>query len=250
MNVFERMEFYRPEFTKSEERIVSALLENPQMIEYFTISRVADFVGSSRSAILRFCQKLRYSGYSEFRFDLIKTLHTRREGAAEVSLLATYVNIFSTGVEQLAQIPERDILDVVKLIDRAPIIRCMGMLNSSLPALKFYYDFTVLGKNVIPITDTTIPGTIEGLSPGDFVVVFSIKGGVSSKSIGDFLDRAKELGCEILLITCNPKSKAAKYATKLLQIPTLQLSSATNVDEHALMMVLVNILSGYYKIRL
>lgn len=250
MDVFDKLSYYHADYTKSEQRLCAFIQENPQMIEEYTVSRIAERSGTSKSAVLRFCQKLGYSGYSEFRFDVIRTLHTRGERSHDNSLLQTYAGLFSAGAAELANIPEGELLELVRLIRAAPVIRCVGLLNSSLPVQKFFYDFTTLGKNVIALTDSISPGITGSLQKSDLVIFFSISGGIISSNIADFFDMASDLGCEIALVTCNPRGAALKYATRKFILPMLHLSDEATVDEHALMLIFVNILSGYYKTKL
>lgn len=71
MNIIDRIEAAKPNFTKSDELIYNCIKEDYWIIirEASTIVDLAEKCRVSKSAILRFAKKLGYSGYSEFKYD-------------------------------------------------------------------------------------------------------------------------------------------------------------------------------------
>lgn len=74
MTILEKIENRLFDLTKSENIIANYILRKPEDVELYTITKIAEFTGTSKSAVLRFCQKLGYEGYSEFRYDMINYL--------------------------------------------------------------------------------------------------------------------------------------------------------------------------------
>lgn len=246
MNYLERITLNKHNFTKSDFIINSFVAENPQAVEDVTISTIAKLAGVSISAVLRYCQRLGYSGYSEFRFDLIKTLHSS-EVSTGTSLLQDYLKRYAYGVAELEKTPTETISKLVQLIVDAPFIQCLGSVNSSLPAMKFYYDFTAIGKRVLPLTGALTPWVDAALNAEDLIIIFSATGKPANESVLDFLTRATEFGCEIVLVTCNSKAKLAQYATLIMEIPLLRMNNDITVEAQSLMMMMVTILAAYTK---
>ena len=60
------------EFTPSERKICARILEDPQIVNN-SIVVLGDLCETSKSAILRFYQKLGYRGYSEFKYSVEET---------------------------------------------------------------------------------------------------------------------------------------------------------------------------------
>ena len=50
------------------------MLNHLDLVASYTIIDVAEFADVSKSALLRFCKKLGYSGYSEFKFEVSRFL--------------------------------------------------------------------------------------------------------------------------------------------------------------------------------
>ncbi|SCJ77457.1 MurR/RpiR family transcriptional regulator [Neobittarella massiliensis] len=246
MDYRERIQLNHTRFTKNDRQIADFIDHNPQAVEELTISRVAQLAGASISAVQRFCKKLGYSGYSEFRFDLIKTAHTQKPHE-QLSLLSEQTSQYAAGVRALSQIPPQQIIDLIGCIQKAPFIKCLGSLASSLPAMKFYYDFTALGKRVLPLTGSLAPWVDASLSGDDLIIVFSTTGELAGPGMADFIDAAQKLGCEIVLVTCNRRSKLAQYATRLFLLPTLKMADQLTLESQSLMMMLVSIWANYAK---
>ena len=53
--------------TPTERRIAEAVLEDPTLLAFGTVSGLADRVGTSRPSIVRFATKLGFEGYSDLQ---------------------------------------------------------------------------------------------------------------------------------------------------------------------------------------
>lgn len=248
MNILQKMQDRKGIFTKSELKICNYIYDNPQIVESLPISRIAERAGSSKSAVLRFCQKLDFSGYSEFKYELIRCLHndnllTRTDNS---SPLINYTDAFKKAISEIALLQQDTLLQITNWIQAASVIRVMGISKSSLPVTKFFYDFTTLGKNVFRITDNITPGLIAGLTSDDLIIIFSVSGKTSSASMRDFIESATDLHCRIILITATANSELQDKATLSLQLPMIRLDNGTIADNHALMIFLVDIIVAYY----
>lgn len=62
-----RIRFQLPSLPRAEKVVAEALLENPEAIANFTLSGLAHETGSSDASIVRFCKRMGYSGYTEFK---------------------------------------------------------------------------------------------------------------------------------------------------------------------------------------
>lgn len=246
MNYLEKIQYFKNTFSKSDKKVCAYIISHPQEVEDITITRIAENAGVSTSAVLRFCQRLGYSGYSEFRYDFLKTYYYA-EIEKNTNIMDDYINNYLTAVSELKKIPEEKILETVRLINQAEYINTLGSVNSSLPAMKFYYDFISLGKRVLPLTGALTPWVNASLTKNDLIIIFSATGGIANDSCQDFLTYAQNLGCNIILITCSKKTKISKYATHIIELPYATTSHGNMIEPQSLMMMLVTILAAYAK---
>lgn len=61
-------------FTNSEQQIADYVLKNPTKIQNLTATELGSNSYTSRATVLRLCQKLDLSGYSDLRMTLIKEI--------------------------------------------------------------------------------------------------------------------------------------------------------------------------------
>ena len=85
MMLLERLES-KEGFTNSERQIADYVLKNPTKIQNLTVTELGSNSYTSKATVLRLCQKLDLSGYSDLRMTLIKEisekdrLNQRRNG--------------------------------------------------------------------------------------------------------------------------------------------------------------------------
>ncbi|MDB1941663.1 hypothetical protein PMY49_12990, partial [Clostridium tertium] len=76
MNPIDNILLHNDEFTQSEIKIKNIILTNPDIIACFPLVTAAYKMNVSKSALLRFCQKCGYKGFSEFKYELSRYLHS------------------------------------------------------------------------------------------------------------------------------------------------------------------------------
>lgn len=245
MDIIKNIEINKNNFTNSELKFYNLIINNPKYIEAHSIVVVAEKCGTSKSAVLRFCQKIGYSGYSEFRYDFIRYLHynDRTKTNYNISILSTTVSLLIDSISKLKSIEEAKIKKCLEKIHKSKIIRSIGIMDSSLEAKKFFYEFTKIGKNVFTITDIMeLNFASNTIINEDLIIIFSLKGYINNAE--DLFMELKEKNVDIILITCNKNAKFIKYAYETIIIPSENNSESL---EHVLAFTFINILIEYYK---
>ena len=75
MTPIEKMNLASHNFTKTDFVIYNYILADPIRVVHSNIYDLAKWTGVSRSAILRFAQKIGYNGFSEFKYDFSRYVH-------------------------------------------------------------------------------------------------------------------------------------------------------------------------------
>ncbi|GAA3289361.1 MurR/RpiR family transcriptional regulator [Arthrobacter citreus] len=73
MRALTRIQNSLERFSTAEAKVATTILADPQIVVENPINRVAELCGTSAATVARFCQSLGYSGYREFRFDVVGT---------------------------------------------------------------------------------------------------------------------------------------------------------------------------------
>lgn len=74
MNVIEQLASYSSSFTPTDRRIYEAVLREPEYFIQSTTTLAASYVGVSQSAISRFCQKVGFESFGDFRTSLLLSI--------------------------------------------------------------------------------------------------------------------------------------------------------------------------------
>ncbi|MDD5845312.1 MAG: MurR/RpiR family transcriptional regulator, partial [Olsenella sp.] len=133
MDVFDEIALHKDSLTPAEQAVSRIVQEHPDAILGCTSNELARRFGVSQSAVSRFCQKLGFAGYGEFRMELHKTLTLRSFGGdAEpedrISCLTRLMQAVSdaVGPETFASFYGR--------IEKARNVYVFGAGQSSIPA--------------------------------------------------------------------------------------------------------------------
>lgn len=69
-------------FSRSQRRIAESFLEDPSRFAYRTMGDISEATGASEPTIVRFCNRLGFKGYREFRQHAIRELGNRPESGS------------------------------------------------------------------------------------------------------------------------------------------------------------------------
>ena len=143
MNPFEKMDLKKDSFTKKELILYDVLKDNLQNILSFSASDLSKQYNISQSTITRFCQKIGYDGYNEFKFDVFRSGKQGNTSKDDLSTLDAYIKLIeilksSIDYEKLNQFAN----DIVK----ANSIIILGMHKSALPAKLLQFNLYMVKK--------------------------------------------------------------------------------------------------------
>lgn len=224
MDLFADIRAELPNFTRSERLIADYILEYPFDAVRFGSSVLADYAHTSRSNVVRFCQKLGFSGYSEFRYELGRCLkenpHTQTSTASannDTNVLQKYTNCFSllNGLYQSTLL-----LEVAALLRAARRILVLGHHHSFLSAQQLAFRLNRAHYDAYALGDVSIIGEYETISsPKDVVVVFSIQG--RKESYEENLKGYRDHGVKIVLVTVTPNAPISPLADYVIALPCI-----------------------------
>ena len=73
MGPIERLELNKNNFTKSEIEIMEYIKKNPMDIVQYSIIQIAERANTSKSAVIRLCQKIGYDGFQNLNLICLDT---------------------------------------------------------------------------------------------------------------------------------------------------------------------------------
>ncbi len=118
----------RKNLTDLENQIVNYIIAHPSTLEELSMKELAGRVFASTATITRTCQKLGYSGFQEFRYQVLqyrknKTPRTAQKSKAIIEYTDTIVKAIST---QLYSIDETEAQKMLSLLRRARRVEFFG----------------------------------------------------------------------------------------------------------------------------
>lgn len=133
--------------TQSERCIYAYLKEHPRAILTSNLEGLCREMYISTASMVRFCQKLGFSGYNEFKFSLRQELEDIREDIKEIQYLLNWQ--LSVAMDSLSQIDLPLLRSICDELCRAKVCYVYGTDSSLMAAQYFHSIMTALDYRTI-----------------------------------------------------------------------------------------------------
>lgn len=228
-------------FTTGEREIAEFVIANPDRALQLSSARLAKQTGRSQSSVVKFCQKLGFRGYQDFKLSVSQA--TARDwqtppgyvhGSIEStdSFTATIQKLIGSKIHSVQQTASANTETMVSraldAIRDAGRIQLVGVGASSLVARDFGYKLLKLGRMVMYDADSHIQiANATTLGPGDALIALSYSG--TSLETLRIAEQARAKGARVISITGvqpNPLSSLANIALYVIADEEKARSSA------------------------
>lgn len=197
MSIFDTIEKNRELLNKNENYLLKYILENTEKIANMKIQDLSKYTFTSTATIVRFCKKLGYCGYSEFKANLVNSI--RKENNKD-SQKEKGIFLFDDIVKTRDLINEDLIEDVIKMINTAEKIDFYGEGSSKDVCIDMSRKFQLVGKNCRYFNDSSIMyATANDLNEKTLIFAISMSG--ETAQVIRAVNIAKTKGCKIVSVT-------------------------------------------------
>lgn len=201
--------------TPTDRRIAEAIIGNPTLLAFGTVSDLADHVGTSRPSIVRFAVKLGFDGYTDLQAqhrDQVSNLLSRpthrirqhqESGRLRRSLLDAIDGVFES-------LPDERLDALVKPVVGARHVWVISGETSQAGAQKLYTGLSMLRSDVRLVTEQEMGRELVGARSGEVAIVIDF-----SRYRRHSITATKALagaGVTILAITDGPLSPLAQIS--------------------------------------
>lgn len=219
MNPIFLMQVNKTNMTKSELVIMNYTLKNLEKVSDLTINDFADNLKMSKSAISRFCKKIGYSGYSQFKYDIRRHLNEIENEVDEKNSKHTVASIYSNTIKKIDETVSIDIMTKLKSkILESNKIKIFGFSETGLSAQFFSFRLTDHGFDAEAITHPSFFRKKVSLSKKDDILIF-----FSLSANSDYIKKALQItlenGIPTALVTQNIASKFKDEVDYFLELP-------------------------------
>ena len=219
-----RVQTHDSELSATDRKVAEFVLADPRRASRMTISEMSAALGVADSSVTKFTKRIGYSGFREFRTELLSegfdpSVSINENVVASDSALVMAQKVFDGATSSIAQtkalLDGRTLARAAELITGATRIGFFGVGGSSTVAADAFHKFL---RSPIPVqqaTDYHVQLMLaSNLDPDAAAVVFSHTGlTVETCAIAGVLARH---GCPYILVTSNPASPMAADASCLL----------------------------------
>jgi len=224
MDILERIHASYYQLTAAERKVADFVLVQSQLVQFMSITQLADECGTAEATISRFCRSLKLKGFNAFKIELAR--HSAAGSAPKAAVQpadslagrsqeAGHASI--DAIQQTLELVNPDQVEkAVTLLEKAPHVMCIGSGGSMIMASEFAHLFSTVTSKFYAVSDShTQMSAAATMDPADVIVLFSYSGATTGGL--QILEQAKSRGISTILITRYHKSPAAKLADVVLR---------------------------------
>lgn len=225
-NLFNKIGSLKNSFTDSEKKILDYIQKNPEKVISMSIKELSNESNAGEATIIRFCKKIGFKGYNEFKISLISTVSEKKQDTRhKIDILSDknynsiaeniYNNSFNVLKDTLSLINNEVFDNCINLINKAKHIEFIGVGYSNLTAQDAKYKFLRIGKSVAAHADSHLFKMAASISGKDDLIIGISQTGETQEVI-ESLKNAKARGAGTIVITNNDNTEITKYADHIL----------------------------------
>ena len=208
----------KKDFTAKELEVYKLLKEDPFSFASSTATEISRRHKISQAAVSRFCQKIGFSSYSDFRLSL--SLATRTSSKVANGTTSEYAHELSNLIIQLSQqIPDESLEKIAKRILNSRNTYTSGYGASDTPASILAFRSMLVGIPVYHIHTSKETENLHIMTNEDTIILFS----ANNPSHIDFMTTIEDLPKEkrpyILLVASSLKHPFAKKVDEVIVLP-------------------------------
>lgn len=225
-------------FSEKERLLAKYITNHPEKIIHGSITQIAHDLDLADSTVFRFCKKLGYEGYKDFKISMVSEFsdvaQNIHEKVSEMDDEETILNkVFESNVKTLQDslkvIDKKDFIKAVDLITHANKIEFFGFGGSNVIAMDGYHKFIRTGLQVHSQIDSHFQlMSASQLKKGDVAILISHTG--HSKDILELLELLKQNNVTTISITDLTQSSLSRDTDIVLHT----LSEETDFRSEAL----------------
>ena len=202
--------------TKTEKKVIDGILNIPtEEIIYLSISDLASRLKVADATLVRFCKKLGYNGFQDFKLHLSQSAGTSEKKTVNCPAKRIAIQMLDAINETARSVNYDEYLRIADLLIASERIFAFGVGNSAIAAMEISNVFSRMGMMVSYTPDPHLQAMItSNLTSRDTIILISVSG--STKDIIDVAEIARRNHAKIVVITCYDRSPLAIHADHIL----------------------------------
>ena len=225
------------DMSNSYQKIAVYLTQNPNDVAVLSINSIAERCGVHASSFVRFAQALGYEGFKDLQSLFQKRLSTAAPGfEARIKALESELGSRTDRSERgflrdlvvrdiaslqdlLSEIPPRDLIKAVSLLEKADSIYLIGQLRSAPVVELLRYVLTMLGKRCVLLDSGGGLATHMARAVRNTDLLFAVSFRFYATEVVNIVEETARRGVPVVAISDSTLSPLAKTASVLFAVP-------------------------------
>ena len=247
MNLWKTMDEYLDDYSPKEKKVYDLIKKEPYSFASSTAMEIADKYHISQSSISRFCKRLGFNGFSDFRMSLI--VSAKPDVTAEQKDMPSYDEVLSDYLKLVSQSLDHKQLDT--LCDRIMGCRTLytsGYGISDIAARYLTFNMTIMNVSSLHIVPSYEVEQLHTMDDSDVLILFSSSNPSHRDMFQTLKDLPKERWPYIVLICLNKNHSFRKLADQTIILPDQSLiNSPYFLNTSIAQMNFIQIFANYYR---
>ncbi|MBQ9007663.1 MAG: MurR/RpiR family transcriptional regulator [Atopobiaceae bacterium] len=217
MNVLDTIDLTKDQFTRADWAVYNVMSADWVRVFRNSSNALAKEYGLSQASVVRFCKRLGFEGYTDFRLALYNAIQSEQEteeAETKADCLKRLIDLISASDEDGAY----DSF-VQKLVD-AGMVCTMGVHRSALPAQLLMLEMRLHDRASFFLPQDQQGAFGAGFSRNGLVVLFSEAGDSSRDGVEQIASFPKELRPTMALVCMDAKHPLRKYFDEVIVLPS------------------------------
>ncbi|ALC80368.1 MULTISPECIES: MurR/RpiR family transcriptional regulator [Bacillus] len=236
--------------TLSENEIANFVIENPDFVTKNTITALAEKVGVSETSINRFCKKIGFKGFNDFKIALVQDVFYRKMKSKSINHdQVSFVESIAFDYNDLLMntsslITDDQLAAIAAALISSKKIMIYGILSSWLVGMELKQKLNMMGFTAAAYNDRhnmKLSASLAGKD--DLIIAISRSGTV--KEIIEALTIASQNNAKIVIITSFDSTKITALADiKIITSDILSVKNSTYISHHIPFLFAIDLIIG------
>lgn len=232
MDVIANIQMYKSLLTKNELKACEAVCSDLVMVQTLSLNELSEKIGVTKTTILRFCQKLGYSGYSEFRYDVIRSVNQHKEEKSSESENSMQIveDAYCRTIQLIHNtVNEAKVKKLIDLTQKYRKVYVAGEINSAVSALQFRYSLLMFGIDVSFLPSAADVKAVDlTVNKNDLIILYTVSGRSGITTEVKALKQNSHI--RTMVITMNAKVEEEQWCDDCIVLPSLAVSSKSLLE--------------------
>ena len=245
MNPLERIQSYYSDLTKTDLDIANVILDDPLEAARTNIDHLAKLSHVSKSAVVRFANRIGYTGYTDLKYDLSRFLTSQNAGS-DPDLndpVKAIVSNYSRYILQISDcVTTEDMQRIAARMIKAGRIKIFGQNRTYNSAMQLRTRLAKIGIDAEAVSDTSLMGDVSiSLQENDCLIIFTVQD--NTGWYRRIVSSMKENHCQILCFTMSQTLTFRKRCEEYIVLPRISRDSTISfLDDQAIYFVFIELL--------